>query len=390
VALSIPPEVLPSQIPLYIEDIRGHEGHNLSLSLQLLDRRYGRDVQIRDLAQRVTYALAGGATRIDLPLPFTVHKQADRITDEPQELLLVIRTLIAELGGATYEGKLPNTSNVEAFLFDRNGQGVLVLWNRGSDDGGKKRLAINLGDHPMRVDLWGNATPIIQSETGTEDTVALDVGSLPFFLEDVDGSIAQMRASVALDKPLLESSFEPHARHIHFVNPGHTTISGMLKLVGPDGWTLTPSVFTFALDPGETFNREVSIEFPYNSFAGPKTIQAQFQVQSEKNISFMVPITVSLGLSDVGMQTLALRDKDDLVVQQMISNYGDKPVDYTAFAVYPGQTRQERLISHLGPGRTTLKLYRFTNVKLIPNAKVRSGLRELEGTRILNDEVEIQ
>ncbi len=390
VALSIPPEVLPSQLPLYIEDIRGHEGHNLSLSLQLLDSRYGRDVQIRDLAQRVTYALAGGATRIDLPLPFTVHKQGERIVDEPQELMMVIRTLIAELGGATYEGKLPNTSNVEAFLFDRNGQGILVLWNRGSDNGGTKHLAINLGEHPMRVDLWGNSTPIVQSETAGNDKVDLDVGAIPFFLVDVDGSIAEMRASVALDKPLLESSFEPHSRHIHFVNPGKTTISGLVKLVGPDGWTLTPSVFNFALDPGETFNREVSIEFPYNSFAGPKTIQAQFQIQSDRNTNFMVPITVSLGLSDVGMQTLALRDKDDLVVQQMISNYGDKPVDYTAFAVYPGQTRQERLISHLGPGRTTLKLYRFTNVKLIPNAKVRSGLRELEGTRILNDEVEIQ
>ena len=52
VALSVSPDVLPSQIPLYIEDIRGHEGHNLSLSLQLIDDRYGREVQIRDLAQR--------------------------------------------------------------------------------------------------------------------------------------------------------------------------------------------------------------------------------------------------------------------------------------------------------------------------------------------------
>ena len=37
VALSVPPEVLPSQLPLYMQDIRGHKGHNLSLSLQLLD-----------------------------------------------------------------------------------------------------------------------------------------------------------------------------------------------------------------------------------------------------------------------------------------------------------------------------------------------------------------
>jgi len=74
----------------------------------------------------------------------------------------------------------------------------------------------------------------------------------------------------------------------------------------------------------------------------------------------------------------------------MISNYGDKPIDYTAFAVYPGEPRQERLIQQLGPGRTIVKLYRFTNVHFIPNAKVRSGLREVEGTRILNDEATVQ
>jgi hypothetical protein len=389
VALSVPPDVLPAQLPLYIQDIRGHEGHNLSLSLQLLDDRYGREVQIRDLAQRVVYALAGGASRIDLPLPFTVSKQGDQVCDEPKELLLIIRTLVTQLGGATFEGKIPNSSNVDAFLFDRDGEGIVVLWNRGNQ-AGSTRLAINLGPHPFRVDLWGNVSPVIQAADEASDTVNLDVGPMPVFLVDIDGATAQMRASVGLDKPLLESSFEPHPRRLHFTNPGHLTIGGTVKLTAPNGWSLTPSVFTFTLNPGETFDRELSIEFPYNSFAGPKTIQANFQVQAEKEINFIVPITVSLGLSDVGMQTLALRDKNDLIVQQMISNYGEQPIDYTAFAVYPGQPRQERLVMQLGAGRTIIKLYRFSNIVIIPNAKVRSGLRELEGTRILNDEVEVQ
>src|SRR5208282_533759 len=140
VALSVPPEVLPSQIPLYMQDIRGHEGHYLSLSLQLLDARYGREEQIRDLAQRVTYALAGGASRIDLPLPFTMRRDGAQVSDEPQELLLIIRTLVTQLAGATFRGKVPIAANVEAFLFDRGGQGVLVLWARG-DSTASKQLA---------------------------------------------------------------------------------------------------------------------------------------------------------------------------------------------------------------------------------------------------------
>jgi len=389
VALSVPPDVLPSQIPLYMQDIRGHDGHNLSVSLQVLGEQYGRELQIRDLAERVVYALAGGASRIDLPLPFVLQTQGDQVSDEPLEMLMIVRTLVTQLAGATFQGKVPIAPNVEAFLFDRDGQGVLVLWNR-SDETETKSLALSLGDQPMRVDLWGNVTPLIQGDSGKSDTVDLEIGPMPVFLVDIDGVTAQLRASVGFDQPLLESSFEPHSRHIHFVNPGKTTIGGQLKLTGPTGWTLTPSVFSFTLNPGETFDREVSIEFPYNSFAGPKTVTADFQVQAERNSSFSVPITLSLGLSDVGMESLALRDGNDLIVQQMISNYGDKPIDYTAFAVYPGQARQERLVTQLGPGRTTIKLYRFNNVQFIQNAKVRSGLRELEGTRILNDEVPIQ
>ncbi|MGA2439994.1 MAG: NEW3 domain-containing protein [Tepidisphaeraceae bacterium] len=403
VALSISPDVLPSQLPLYIQDIRGHEGHNLSLSLQLLDDSYGREVQIRDLAQRVVYALAGGASRIDLPLPFTVRKDGDaegeasaakgeacaHVTPQPKELLLIIRTLLSQLSGATFRGKVPNASNVEAFLFDRNGEGLMVIWSRGQDNGAKP-LALNLGDHPRRVDLWGNTTPLILSNRSKSEAVTLDVGPMPFFLVDIDSATAQMRASVAIDKPLLESSFQPHVRHIRFSNPGQATIAGMVRLVPPPGWTLTPSVFNFTLNPGEAFEHELVIEFPYNSFAGAKTITAQFQVQSDRNTTFSVPVTVNLGLSDVGMRTLALRDKDDLIVQQMISNYGDKPINYNAFVVYPGQPRQERLVTQLGPGRTIIKLYRFPDVHFISNAKVRSGLRELEGMRILNDEVAVQ
>src|SRR5262249_48944330 len=152
------------------------------------------------------------------------------------------------------------------------------------------------------------------------------------------------------------------------------------------GWTINPPTYTFSLNPGETFDREITIEFPYNSFAGPKTINAQFQVQAETNVSFTLPLTLKLGLSDVGLQTIALRDGRDVIVQQMITNYGEKPIDYTAYAIFPGQARQERLVTNLAPGRTTIKKYRFTDVNFGSGAKVRSGLKELVGNRILNDE----
>lgn len=387
VAMSVPSSVLPSQLPLYMQDISKHEGHNLSLSLQLLDeKQYGREAMIRDLAQRVVYALAADAQRIDVPLPFSVKTTNGKVIKQPNELVLIERTLLTTLSGARFGGKVPIDENIEAFLFQKGSQGILVAWSRG-EVAGSQNITVNLGPRARIMDLWGASTPLLQSGEGL---VKLNIGTMPIFLTDIDAYAAQIRASVHFDQPLVESSFKPHIRKFMFTNPYPQAIGGTLRLRGPQGWTINPPTFHFTLNPGETFSRDVMIEFPYNSFAGVKTIDAEFDVQAERNIKFAVPVQLRLGLSDVGIQTLAIRDGKDVFVQQMISNYGDKPIDYTAFAVYPGQARQERLVTGLDPGRTTIKRYRFTNVKLVPGGVVRSGIKETFGERILNEQVEIQ
>jgi len=387
VALSIHSFILPEQLPLYLSEIQSEPGRSLSLSLQFVDPdRYGRDVQIRDLAQRVIYALAAGAQRIDMPLPFSLARdEQDQPRIQPQESLIIIRTLMSTLGGSTFKGKVPIADGIEALLFDRHGQGILAMWDKGRQ-GGPRQLALALGESPRCVDLWGRVTPMPRGRT---QSVQLTIGATPVLLVDVDGQLALLRASVSFDRPLIESSFQPHLRKIRFANPYTTALSGTVRLKGPAGWTFNPPVFAFSLNPGERFERDVSIEFPYNSFAGPKVIEAELKLPDNSITSTVVPIRMSLGLSDVGMQTLAIREGSDVLVQQLITNYGEKPVDYSAFAIYPNLARQERLVSNLSPGNSTIKLYRFNNVPQAA-AKIRAGIKELEGTRILNDEVETQ
>jgi hypothetical protein len=294
------------------------------------------------------------------------------------------------LAGTTFKGKVPMAEGIEAFLFDKNGQGILALWDKGQQ-GSSRELAIALGESPRCVDMWGNVTPLLRGRSGGKaaQQVQLAVGPMPIFLVDIDGPLAQLRANVEFDRPLIESSFQLHTRKIRFVNPYRTAISGSLKLKAPAGWTISPPTFSFSVNPGEKFERDLTIEFPYNSYAGPKVIDVEINLQDGGSASTTVPITLNLGLSDVGMQSLAVRDGKDVLVQQIITNYGDKPIDYTAFAIYPQQARQERLVTNLAPGRSTIKLYRFNNVPAA-SAKVRTGIKELEGTRILNDEVEVQ
>ena len=54
------------------------------------------------------------------------------------------------------------------------------------------------------------------------------------------------------------------------------------------------------------------------------------------------------------------------------------------------QARQERLVIDLAAGATTIKKYRFPDVTPAPDAKARSGIKETDGVRILNNEVAVE
>jgi hypothetical protein len=388
VTLVVPGEVLPENIPLYLSEATTDPARRqITVSLVPLDRAdYGRETQLRDLVQRVAWSLSAGPHRIELPLPFLVRDDEAGASLEPTEEALVLRTVLRVLGHSEFRGRVPIGEGVEAMLFERDEQGILLLWSRG-EGATARSLEVNVGTSPVRVDLAGNVASLPAASSGR---VRLEVGAMPFFLVGVDVGQALLRASASLDNPLLESSFKPHTRVLRFVNPYRHAISGSLRVSAPTGWSVMLNTPTFSLNPGETYQQPLTIEFPFSSTAGARTLNLEFRMQDGEQGAFVVPLEVRLGLGDVGLQSIALRDGDDVIVQQMVTNYGQKPIDYTAFVVYPGQARQERLISGLGAGKTTLKRYRFTQVAPGGGVKIRSGLRELDGIRVLNDEVELR
>ena len=393
VALSVPASILPHQLPLYMQELRGKEAHHLSLSLQLLDReQYGRDVQVRDMAQRIVYALSAGAERIDLPSPFTAVRAAEGTegdaVQQPHDLFPIMRTLLTTLSQARYMGRVPIADGIESFLFDRSGEGILVLWNNGRSTK-VHEMPLNLGSSPRMNDLYGNDIPLVRpANDPSSGTVQLVIGPMPLFLTNIDGSLAQLRSSVSIDRPLIESTSSAHTRKIRFKNAYPIHVTGSFSLKPPKGWTITPSIQDFSLNPGEMYDREISIEFPVSSSAGSRTIEAEFIVHGERLNQFRMPLTVKLGLSDVGMQTMAIRDGKDVVVQQIIQNYSDHAIDYNAFAIFPNQARQERLVTDLAPGQSALKRYRFNNASAPKGSTIRVGIKEIDGSRVLNDEVE--
>ncbi len=399
-SLRVPPDMLPRQIPLYIADANPAITE-LSLYIEPPNADwYGRLERLSDLAQRITYVLAGGVGRVTVPLP--CQQSAGSSTFEPTEDYLVLRTLATHLSGLEYQGRVPAGDTerpVEALLFaDSAGtRGVIVAWTpatalQGSDTPIPIKFPVNLQNGATEVNLWGVATPLRQSESDAlNGTAMVAMTSLPKLVTGIDAPLTRLRQSVRLDDPLIESSFTPHARRLQLVNTYSKPITGTIVLRAPEGWTVKLEDRTINLNPGETINRAIDLQIPYNADAGEHTIFADLQLTVDGQMrSVRVPILVRVGLTDIGLQTLARNEAGDLIVEQTITNYGTQPVDYTAFVVVPDTARQERLIINLGGGQSTTKRYRFKNAaSRAAGTYLRSGLRELEGTRILNDRVEL-
>ncbi len=404
--LHIGSNVPPRQLPLYIADATSvGTGSEVSLHLDWLDpEKYGREEVLSDTVQRVTLALAGGADRLTLPLPY--HLSTETGFAEPTESYVVLRTLLNAIGGRAYQGRVPAgdvDDRVEAYLFadpdDAAGVGTLVIWGESSKaSGGRSTLKMNLGSGAEQVDLWGNRRPLRQDAGGFRDGVAdVAVGVVPSIITGVDAPLTRLRQTVRLDNPMIESSFRPHPRQLMLTNTFNRQISGTIRVGSPTGWRAELLARSFSLNPGETLSRSIDLHIPYNSDAGQHRLDVRILLSGGKPaadgrpgvVEVHVPLEVQLGLAEVGLRTLARRENGDLLVEQTITNYGDTPVHYDAFVLVPGRSRQERLVVDLGPGREAVRRYLFRGAGELPaGSELLSGLREMEGTRVLNDRVD--
>jgi hypothetical protein len=268
---------------------------------------------------------------------------------------------------------------------------MLVLWRTAPPQSPPTTFSLTLAGTPTLVTLDGIETPL--APAGPPTTLAtqiysLTLGAQPVILDNVDANLLRLLGSVRIDNAVFESSVVPHGRTISITNPYPHAVSGLMRFNPPDGWTISPPTRSFALNPGQTIDVPVSIEFPVSSHAGERTVGIELHLQADGEAKVEVPLSIRLGLPEVGLQSLALRDGADIVVQQIITNYGETPIDYTAFILCPGVARQERLVNNLGAGQTVIKRYRFPAPPQ-PVRVLRSGLREFDGTRALNEEVGI-
>ena len=383
VSLGLPADVPPEAVASHAADF----AVPARLNLRAVDAAdYGNRAATADLAKRFVYALsAPAAAGVTLPLPFDDNGR-------PTPLYPAARTLLTRLAGLTYAGPIASAdSRVTAHLFaGPAGEGVVIAWSppvAGAWGGfAEATLIADVIADARQVDLDGVARAVESDAAAGRARVR--VGPTPTLLTGVDVAATRLRQSVRLDEPGIESSFEPHNRRLLMANDSPRPLAGTLTIRPPIGWEVEPRRLRFALSPGERSAVPLVLRTPYNADAGRHVLDVEIALDDGRRLA--VPVEAQIGLRDVGLQTSWRREGADLVVEQRVTNYGDRPLDFAGFVLLPGLARQERLLTDLPPGGTVRRSYRFPAAADLPaGTPVRSGLRELEGTRILNDRVKL-
>ena len=305
-------------------------------------------------------------------------RRGDGSSLRPTPLLLPTRTLLSALRGATYAGDLALGKGIDALLFDSGATGTAIVWS----DAGESTVDFD----PSLIDPRGLMAVDLLGRPGPVPNGRLAVGPTPVFVVNLNLSAAKLRAGVRLERPVLESTFDAHARRLTFTNPTAGELTGSIALRPPAGWTASVAPAVLRVGPGETWDGTATLRPPYGTPAGEYVVEAVLAVPSVSAAPVVVPLTVRVGLGDVGLRTIAFRDAGNrLIVQQTVTNYGDKPFACTAYVASADRARQDALISTLPPGGSAVRSHYVLGG--LSGEVIRSGLIELGGTRTLVEEV---
>ncbi|MCS7303976.1 MAG: NEW3 domain-containing protein [Thermoguttaceae bacterium] len=337
--------------------------------------QYSLEERAADLVGQMVAAKIGGADVIFLPDPF--HRQTGLMNPDGTvaELLLVWRTVAQALSGARYLGSLPMPNRSPNHLFLREKEALLILWN---DRPTEEQLY--LGEQVQQVDLWGRTEPLPKKAYQHH----LHARALPVLLRGLDPLVAQWRIHCQIATTRIPSLFgRPHRNHLKMHNPLDRGVSGIAKLIVPQGWMVQPSEIVFRLGPGENLEAPFSIVLPYTATNGQYPLVVELRLQADRAYQFQVHRWVDVGLGDVYIQVAArLNRQQELEVEQRLVNETEQSVGFECQLFAPGRKRLRTQVFLSGPGEEVY-VYRFPQGQELVGKTLWLQAVEVGGQRVL-------
>lgn len=384
VTVSIPHQVQPAWLNDHLSAYRdlGYEDLSVYLSpspMDEWDRLAGLGLWVRSIIE----ARHGGVGVVYSPQLWSSREGRSGRVTEPSEEFVVYRTIVDMLHSARPGHRWELADGLQVRTFTKGGSTVWAVWQ---DSAGIEPavLEIQLGSATHQVDLWGRRRRLAKTEDGLH---RLSVGSLPVFVEGVEGWLTALMSEMRILPSQVDFSVGRHDHRILLANRSASTLSGTLRIVVPNKWEIEPSIFAISVGPGQSIEYPVTIRYPTNESAGTKLLDVQFLIDQPETYYVHRLLPLQLELDKVDVWAYAVMEGDQLVLRHGLTNRSDRPISFRAFATVPGRSRQNRVIAKLQPGQSVSNEYRFPNGQSLRHRSVRLSLKEVEGPRIHNLDV---
>jgi hypothetical protein len=385
-SISLPNAVRPDQVYQYVKQYGG-QGRPLWVTVWPIEgERYAPRVRRTDMAKRIVYALAGQADAVFVPQPWQVVDVGEKTILAPTIEYTVLAMLSRTVAGRCYAGSFEWTGGAVFHIFAGDDDAALVAWNDQQPDpeAPEAKVSLYFGQKIAAFDLRGRSVPVDGGET---QTVA--VGQEPIVIIGADNRLASLRSQFTVEPRQIATGLRKNVQTVKLVNPYPEPMNGTIRLHGPEGWEITPSRLAFSLQPGKTMQEKVEIHIPYNEPIGAKSIHADLSIDARRLYQLTIPITLDLQLP--GVETYAFSDTTgkDVVIRHVLTNRTDEELNFVGSVLLPTMARQERLFLHVRPGQTLIKEYVIPRSEVAGESQLRIRLREINGSRLLNQMVEI-
>lgn len=334
------------------------------------------EARAANMIEQVVAAKTHGAEGIFVAEPFSTKRGLMNDDGTPGELLLPWRTAARLLGNAAYLGSIELPGASENHIFARQSDAVVVVRSELP-----KRETIFLGRNVRQVDPWGRPVPIAQQPEGQ----GIDVSPLPTFLVGVDRSIIGWHQGLSFDTSYLPSI--PGVRHavvVRMNNPLESKVTGTLRLLMPEGWSVEPQQIDVRMEGRQAWEHPLAITLAEQAVCGRQVVRAVLEIAGTPAVRLSIQRAIEAGLSGVSVELTARHEPSgELAIQQRVVNRGDNPVSLRCRLFVPGRRRMTAQVVSLGKGEDR-QTYRLPNGKELLGKSLWLRLEEIGGPAVWN------
>lgn len=379
------PQLTPPELTAYLSRTASPNKSPLPqrwVSLDPLSKsQYSLNTRAHDLAARMLAAKVAGADGIFLSRPFSSETGLMQDDGTPGKLFLPWRTTAAAITGSEYLGQLPLPGGSMNYLFARDGQAVMAVWND------KPTVeTMYFGEELRQIDLWGRETTPPTAAEASHPQQRLSVSTLPTFVTGLNENIARFKLAAQFEGSHVDSIFtREQTLYLRLKNFFPQGISGEVSLAAPAGWKRDTQGTHFRLAPGEEVRLPISIQLMAEASSGSQPLRLDFSLSADRNYRFDVHRTLQLGLADVALEmTSRLREDGLLEVTQQLTNLTNKPLSFQCVLFVPERRRETRQLL-ASPNVQTPLLFLLEDGESLLGQKLILSAEELGGGRVLNN-----